>query len=402
MRSSKFILAVFAALVATVSCELINPQDPEQEQGGTVVSENSLTLTNNPVGYAAGTQFLVVSAKAEWTLTLDCGQDVEPWANVSTDAGRPGTRKVVMAWEANDGEESRTCTITLAVGADKKSLAFTQGGKSSVNPRPVEGLNPDPVPAWLELPATNDPDLYFFTHDMQHGGTTKRNYSFYLDPQACLAIWVAYPLNNSLAGSGSRSNAWALDPKVPRKYQSVLSSGFSRSAINNDKVDRGHQLPSADRLTRGANEMTFYGTNMTPQKGELNQKAWATLEGKVRTWANQFDTLYVVTGCDIRGSYDYAYDNDGKDIPVPVGYFKALLGFKKGGTVGNTAKQGGYTAIGFFFNHEYYSDSEIMGQSMTIDELEEVMGIDFFPNLEAKLGADLYNKVESTGDSWWK
>ncbi|MBR3500132.1 MAG: DNA/RNA non-specific endonuclease [Bacteroidales bacterium] len=402
MRSSKFILAVFAALVATVSCELINPQDPEQEQGGTVVSENSLTLTNNPVGYAAGTQFLVVSAKAEWTLTLDCGQDVEPWANVSTDAGRPGTRKVVMAWEANDGEESRTCTITLAVGADKKSLAFTQGGKSSVNPRPVEGLNPDPVPAWLELPATNDPDLYFFTHDMQHGGTTKRNYSFYLDPQACLAIWVAYPLNNSLAGSGSRSNAWALDPKVPRKYQSVLSSGFSRSAINNDKVDRGHQLPSADRLTRGANEMTFYGTNMTPQKGELNQKAWATLEGKVRTWANQFDTLYVVTGCDIRGSYDYAYDNDGKDIPVPVGYFKALLGFKKGGTVGNTAKQGGYTAIGFYFNHEYYSDSEIMGQSMTIDELEEVMGIDFFPNLEAKLGADLYNKVESTGDSWWK
>ena len=396
MRSSKFILAVFAALVATVSCELINPQDPEEEQGGTVVSENSLTLTNNPVGYAAGTQFLVVSAKAEWTLTLDCGQDVEPWANVSADAGRPGTRKVVMAWEANDGQESRTCTITLAVGADKKSLAFTQGGKSAVNPRPVEGLNPDPVPAWLELPATNDPDLYFFTHDMQHGGTTKRNYSFYLDPRACLAIWVAYPLNDNLAGSGSRTNAWALDPKVPREYQPVIFSGFKGG------YDRGHQLPSADRLTRGANEQTFYGTNMTPQKGELNQKAWATLEGKVRTWANQFDTLYVVTGCDIRGSYDYAYDNDGKDIPVPVGYFKALLGFKKGGTVGNTAKQGGYTAIGFYFNHEYYSDSEIMGQSMTIDELEEVMGIDFFPNLEAKLGADLYNKVESTGDSWWK
>ena len=150
---------MFAALVATVSCELINPQDPEEEQGGTVVSENSLTLTNNPVGYAAGTQFLVVSAKAEWTLTLDFGQDVEPWANVSADAGRPGTRKVVMAWEANGEEESRTCTITLAVGADKKSLAFTQGGKSAVNPRPVEGLNPDPVPGWLELPATDNPDL---------------------------------------------------------------------------------------------------------------------------------------------------------------------------------------------------------------------------------------------------
>lgn len=390
-------LAVFAALVATVSCELINPQDPgEEEQGGTVVSENSLTLTNNPVGFAAGTQFLVVSAKAEWTLSVDCGQDVEPWANVSADAGRPGTRKVVMAWEANEDEESRTCTITLAVGSDKKSLEFTQGGKSSINPRPVEGLNPDPVPTWLELPATDNPDLYFFTHDMQHGGQTKRNYSFYLDPQACLAIWVAYPLNNSLAGSGSRSDRWGLDPKVPREYQPVIFSGFKGG------YDRGHQLPSADRLTPGANEMTFYGTNMTPQRGELNQRAWATLEGKVRTWSNQFDTLYVVTGCDIRGYYTTSYDNDGKEIPVPVGYFKALLGFKKGGTVGNTAKQGGYTAIGFYFDHHAYSDSEIMGQSMTIDELEEMMDIDFFPNLEAKLGADLYNKVESTGDSWWK
>ncbi|MBP5572419.1 MAG: DNA/RNA non-specific endonuclease [Bacteroidales bacterium] len=396
MRSSKFILAVFAALVATVSCELINPQDPEEEQGGTVVAENSLTLANNPVSYAAGTQFLVVSAKAEWTLSVDCGQDVEPWANVSTDAGRPGTRKVVMAWEANEDEESRTCTITLAVGSDKKSLGFTQGGKSSINPRPVEGLNPDPVPTWLELPATDNPDLYFFTHDMQHGGTTKRNYSFYLDPQACLAIWVAYPLNNSLAGSGSRSDRWGLDPKVPREYQPVIFSGFKGG------YDRGHQLPSADRLTPGANEMTFYGTNMTPQRGELNQRAWATLEGKVRTWSNQFDTLYVVTGCDIRGYYTTSYDNDGKEIPVPVGYFKALLGFKKGGTVGNTAKQGGYTAIGFYFDHHAYADSEIMGQSMTIDELEEMMDIDFFPNLEAKLGADLYNKVESTGDSWWK
>ena len=396
MRSSKFILAVFAALVAAVSCELINPQDPD-EGGETVVSENSLTLTNNPVGYAAGTQFLVVTAKAEWTLSLDCGEVAEPWANVSTENGRPGTRKVVMAWEENATEESRSCTITLTVGSDKKSLQFTQNGKSSVNPRPVEGLNPDPVPGWLELPATNNPDLYFFTHDMTLSGKTMRNYSFYLDPVACLAIWVAYPLNDNLAGSGSRTDAWALDPKVPREYQPVLFKGFGKSGY-----DRGHQLPSADRLRAGANEQTFYGTNMTPQKAVLNQRAWATLEGKVRTWSNSFDTLYVVTGCDLRGSYGFAYDNDNKPIPIPVGYFKALLGFKKSGTIGNAAKQGGYTAIGFYFNHEQYSDSEIMGQSMTIDELEHMMDMDFFPNLETRVGADYYNKIESTPDTWWK
>ena len=386
-------IALSAAAVA-VSCELLQ-QDPDDDGTGTV-KENSLRVTENPVSFAEGTQYLVVTAADEWTLTLSFGEAEEEWVNVSANAGRPGSRKLVMAWSANEGDDARICRLTLTVGTDIKTLEFVQRGHSSGGPfTPVEDLNPDPVPHWLELPATDDPDLYFFTHDMKHGGKTKRNYSFYLDPRALVAVWVAYPLNDNLAGKGSRTDAWGLDPKVPREYQAVLYSGFKG-------YDRGHQLPSADRYGAGINETTFYGTNMTPQLGTLNQKAWASLEGKVRSWASSFDTLYVVTGCDIRGYTKTAKDNDGKEVAVPVGYFKALLGFKKSATLGNTAKQGGYTAIGFYFNHEYYDTSEIMGQSMTIDELEDMMDIDFFPNLEATIGSDLYTKIESTEDSWWK
>lgn len=386
-------IALSAAAVA-VSCELLQ-QDPDDDGTGTV-KENSLRVTENPVSFAEGTQYMVVTAADEWTLTLSFGEAEEEWVNVSANAGRPGSRKLVMAWSANEGDDARICRLTLTVGADIKTLDFVQRGHSSGGPfTPVEDLNPDPVPHWLELPATDDPDLYFFTHDMKHGGKTKRNYSFYLDPRALVAVWVAYPLNDNLAGKGSRTDAWGLDPKVPREYQAVLYSGFKG-------YDRGHQLPSADRYGAGINETTFYGTNMTPQLGTLNQKAWASLEGKVRSWASSFDTLYVVTGCDIRGYTKTAKDNDGKEVAVPVGYFKALLGFKKSATLGNTAKQGGYTAIGFYFNHEYYDTSEIMGQSMTIDELEDMMDIDFFPNLEATVGSDLYTKIESTEDSWWK
>ena len=190
-----------------------------------------------------------------------------------------------------------------------------------------------------------------------------------------------------------RFNAWGLDPKVPSKYQSVIYSAYKGG------YERGHQLPSADRY--GANVSTFYGTNMTPQKGELNENAWASLEGMVRNWSYQFDTLYVVTGADINGSRDYATDNDGKKIAVPVGYFKALLGYKKSGTLGITGTTGGYTAIGFYFKHQYYSDDEIMGQAMTIDALEQKTGFDFFVNLPAQIGDKLSDKVESTKDSWW-
>ena len=199
-------IALSAAAVA-VSCELLQ-QDPDDDETGTV-KENSLRVTENPVSFAEGTQYLVVTAADEWTLTLSFGEAEEEWVNVSANAGRPGSRKLVMAWSANEGDDARICRLTLTVGTDIKTLEFVQRGHSSGGPfTPVEDLNPDPVPHWLELPATDDPDLYFFTHDMKHGGKTKRNYSFYLDPRALVAVWVAYPLNDNLAGKGSRTDAW--------------------------------------------------------------------------------------------------------------------------------------------------------------------------------------------------
>jgi hypothetical protein len=40
---------------------------------------------------------------------------------------------------------------------------------------------------------------------------------------------------------------------------------------------------------------------------------------------------------------------------------------------------------------------------MSIDELEDQVGIDFFPLLEAKVGAATAAKIESqTPGSWWK
>ena len=88
-------------------------------------------------------------------------------------------------------------------------------------------------------------------------------------------------------------------------------------------------------------------------------------------------------------------------MTVPVGYYKALLGYKKSGTIGNST--GGYLGIAFYFEHRSYSNSDIMSkQSMTIDELERKLGIDFFVNLPDKVGQEIADKIESTKDSWWK
>lgn len=403
MRIHRFIAGLAAAglCLAAAACGEIAPQESDSTQ-------LSLSVPIKQQGQAKGSQFIKVSAPEDmsWTLDIDFGEDFdsEPWAFISENSGKGSKSGIVLDWELNAGSVTRLCTLVLSpIGVSDIApvrVAFTQDGTGQTAWTGPETIVYEPTPDWLELPAipamADNGSLHYITHDMTiASGQNFRNYSYLYDTDALLALWVAYPLNKTLIGNGSRSDAWNYDPKVPRALQPTLFKGFQGG------YDRGHQLPSADRLS--ANSSTFYSTNMTPQRGVLNQKAWATLEGMVRTWANSFDTLYVVTGADIRGSSEYAYDNEDKAVTVPVGYFKALLGYRKGGSIGITSTTGGYTAIGFYFEHRDYDNpgnSGIMKQAMTIDQLEEKLGYDFFCGLSSR--TDKADYVESTLDSWWK
>lgn len=376
-----------AAAAILVSCEGLEISI----SGSREETKTSLTVPQNELGCMAGSLMITVTADGPWTMELMYESNSETWGSLKKESGE-GNDFNIFYWEDNDSGADRIVTIVLKSRTTTVSSRLSQ--KSSNPPAPTE-LEPDPVPQWMELPATNDPDRYFFTHDMTLGRATVRNYSFYLDPKALVSVWVAYPLNKDLISSGSRTNAWGDDPKVPLKYQASVTSAFKGG------YQRGHQIPSADRYEVNANKATFYGTNMTPQKAELNEEAWAKLEGKVRNWSYQFDTLYVVTGADIVGSKQVAYDNAGKAITVPVGYFKALLGYKKGASSTQFPSQkSGFLGIGFYFEHRGYDtdDATIMAQSMTIDELEAKTGFDFFVNLPDEDEA----VIESTLSTWWK
>ena len=112
----------------------------------------------------------------------------------------------------------------------------------------------------------------------------------------------------------------------------------------------------------------------------------------------------MVTGADIAGSSKTVKDNAGKSVTVPVGYFKALLGYKKSMTIADTKDNGGFAAIAFYFEHRSYenSSSAVMAQSMSVDALEKKLGYDFFPNLEQATSASTAAAVEASVSSWWK
>lgn len=260
---------------------------------------------------------------------------------------------------------------------------------------------PIPTPAaaasakWLELPATKSDDgMYFVSHDMKVGSTPTRNYSYYYDKDARLASWVAYPLSTWNIGSSSRTDAWGYDPKMPASWQPSLMKAFADGTTA--RGDRGHQIPSADRYSSyAANLQTFYYTNMTPQLNAFNGSIWGNTEAKVRNWTNSSDTLYVVTGCLYKDSKDNNLDNYGRKVTVPTGYFKTVL--RKSGS--------DYSAIAIYFDHKKYDRKNPTKEDiMSIDDLENKTGIDFYVNLESVVGKAKADEIEAQDPktvSWW-
>ncbi len=383
----KRIILIFSLIFAVEACK----EEPTLTISGDV---GEITLEA-----AASSEAISIITNNDWSAKSSAS-----WLSISPASGSSGRTRMEISAEENTATEDRTAELNIFSESLFKSVKVKQLAASEVKPPVVNPpvVNPpvgDEIKAdvpglWMELPATDNDELYFISHKSKNS----RNYSYYYDVDALQAHWVAYPLNEGLIGSGKRTDEWGFDPKIPSKYQQVLNKGYAKDSNGKTVYDRGHQLPSADRLNYADNVTTFYFTNMTPQLQGLNQRAWEGLEGKVRDWAEQMDTLYVVTGAYLEGSKTYTQDNIGQDIPVPVGYYKALLGYKKNASIGS--KTGGYIGTAFYFKHE--AGSDYMSKMISIDELEEKVGIDFFVNLPAATGADIASKVESSIDSWWK
>lgn len=253
--------------------------------------------------------------------------------------------------------------------------------------------NQDANPNWLELPAYEEDNLHMaLIHDIVGGKYVSatasgiRNWTGFWDRNEHLCHWVAYPLNSTLRGSGSRTDQWGFDPLLPTSEQPNLTN-----ASYGGGWTRGHQIPSADRLNYASNVSTFYCTNMTPQQYDFNSGIWANLEGKVRNYAYQCDTLYVVTGCLVENSTTYSGNNSGFKVKVPTHYYKALLS-----RTGNNFK-----AIGFIMPHSAdIANEDYWNYRTSIDELETVTGLDFFPNLKKIIGETAADNVEKEIGSW--
>jgi endonuclease G len=176
------------------------------------------------------------------------------------------------------------------------------------------------------------------------------------------ANWVAYQLTaNETEKVVGRSNNFRIDEKV-------TTGSAENEDYKNSGFDRGHLAPAADMgWSEQAMGESFYYSNMSPQKPGFNRGIWKRLEEQVRQWAIDNQAIYVVTGPVLEPNLPTIGNNK---VAVPKYYYKVILDYTKPELKG----------IGFIMPNTS-STLALNNYAVTIDSVETVTGINFFPAL---------------------
>ena len=184
--------------------------------------------------------------------------------------------------------------------------------------------------------------------------------------------WVLHLLTKDvLYGTVGRTNDFRIDPDV--KSGTVDSVDYWDSGY-----DRGHMAPSADfRWSKTALSESFYYSNISPQVPELNRGSWSMLENQVREWSIDAKELYIVTGPVLEDGLPTLPQGTHR-VSIPKLYYKIILDYFLPE----------YKATAFLFpNRDVYYD--LSQFNVSIDSIEKITGIDFFPSLPDTLEARL-------------
>lgn len=196
------------------------------------------------------------------------------------------------------------------------------------------------------------------------------------------ANWVAYVLTSEETNSKfKRTNKFMIDPLV--RTGSADHKDYSRSGF-----DRGHLAPAGDMAWSSlAMSESFYFSNMSPQDPGFNRGIWKKMEEMARTWAIDNKTIYVVTGPVLSGNLISIGANG---VAVPKYYYKVILDYS------NPSIKG----IGFLVPN-VNSKKSIINYTVSIDDVESITGIDFFPLLPDSEEI-IIEKTLNTNDWVWK
>jgi endonuclease G len=199
------------------------------------------------------------------------------------------------------------------------------------------------------------------------------------------ALWVAYILTyNELFKDADRSDdSFIPDDKVSTK--TALPNDYATSGY-----DRGHLAPAADfSFSESALAETFYMSNISPQVPDFNRGIWNELEQRVRFWVKKEKSLYIVTGGVLYNNNQLKKIGRRTKISVPTHFYKIIVDLQLPEI----------KAIAFLMENQA-SEKSLQSYVVSIDEIENLTGLDFFPKLPDELEKPLEASI-SIG-KWFK
>ncbi|MFD0964325.1 DNA/RNA non-specific endonuclease [Pseudofulvibacter geojedonensis] len=189
------------------------------------------------------------------------------------------------------------------------------------------------------------------------------NYSLSYHEKFEQAEWVAYELK--------RDHLSNKKFKRPLFYQdeSIKTKSAHWANFKNSGYDKGHLCPAGDRkFTKQAHDETFLTSNISPQEHQFNSGIWNRLEQKVRYWAKKYNGVFVITGGVLTDNLNTIGN---EKVAVPKYFYKVLL----------DNNNGKIKMLAFLVPHQN-SNKPLYEFVVSVDRVEQLTGIDFFPQIE--------------------
>ncbi len=180
--------------------------------------------------------------------------------------------------------------------------------------------------------------------------------------------WAAYRVFPHSGQSPPRPSSFRTDRRTSAL---VRTDEYTRSGY-----DRGHMAPNyAVAVCHGveAQNETFLMSNVAPQLHALNAGLWKDLELRIaQRYVERYGEVWVTVG----PVYGAAPSRFGR-IPVPEAFWAVIAEYDEAGR--------GVRAIAYLVPHEErWRDRELTRYVVSVDRIEELTGLDFFPALSAE------------------
>ena len=216
-------------------------------------------------------------------------------------------------------------------------------------------------------------------------------YAIGFDCQYKMAAWTFHVVTPDITfGNVSRTNDFRKDTLV--SCGSAEDSDYFLRTANKDGTvtydgfgfDRGHLVPSADFKWSpvGLSETYFY-SNMSPQRPEFNRDSWAEIEGLVRKMVDaEQKILYVHTGPVLANDLT-TLTRSVHQLKIPNWHYKIVADLSPNSLRGMA-----------FLMPNKKCELRPSNYVVSIDSIEALTGLNFFPNLPDSTAQRLESKAD--------